>query len=90
MRRITQEYDGTTWERVTKARARKVYESGGRVAFSPVLARWGAWVEPYIGSNNTGRPFDVTVSAVEFYNCNADLGRYLSYYIPEGSSDGMA
>ena len=85
MRRITQEYDGTTWERVTKARARKVYDSGGRVAVSPVLARWGVWVEPYIISNGTGGPFDLTISAVEFYNCGAELGRYLAYYIPEGS-----
>ena len=65
--------------------ARKVYESGGQVAVSPVLARWGVWVEPYIISNNTGGPFDLTVSALEFYNCGADLGRYLAYYIPEGS-----
>lgn len=85
MRRITQEYDGQTWERVTKTRARKVYESGGRVAVSPVLARWGAWVDPYIISNNTGGPFDLTVSAIEFYNCGAELGRYPAYYIPEGS-----
>ena len=42
MKHITQEYDGRTWERVTKARARKVYESGGQVAVSPALARWGA------------------------------------------------
>lgn len=85
MRRTIQEYDGRTWERVTKARARKVYESGGRVAVSPVLARWGAWVEPFIISNNTGGPFDLTVSAIEFYNCGAELGRYPAYYIPEGS-----
>lgn len=85
MRRITQEYDGRTWERVTKARARKVYESGGQVAVSPVLARWGVWVEPYIISNSTGGPFDLTISAVEFYNCGAELGRYLAYYIPDGS-----
>lgn len=85
MRRITQEYDGRTWERVAKMKARKVYESGGCVAVSPVLARWGAWVEPYIISNNTCGPFDLTVSAVEFYNCGAELGRYLAYYIPEGS-----
>ena len=85
MRRITQEYDGRTWERVTKARAREVYESGGRVAFSPVLARWGAWVEPYIISNRTGGPFDLAISTVEFYNCGAEMGRYLAYYIPEGS-----
>ena len=39
MRRITQEYNGRTWERVTKARARKVYESGGRVAVSLGLSR---------------------------------------------------
>ena len=85
MRRIIQEYDGRTRERVTKARARKAYESGGRVAVSPVLARWGAWVEPYIINNNTGGPFDLTVSAVEFYDCGAELGRYLAYYIPEAS-----
>ena len=85
MMSITHRYDGRTWERVTKARARKVYESGGQVAVSPVLARWGVWVEPYIISNNTGGPFDLTVSALEFYNCGADLGRYLAYYIPEGS-----
>ena len=85
MMSITQRYDGITWERVTKARARKVYESGGRVALSPVLARWGVWVEPHIISNGTGGPFDLTISAVEFYNCGADLGRYPAYYIPEGS-----
>lgn len=85
MRRITQEYDGQTWERVTKARARKVYESGGQVAVSPLLARWGAWVGPFIISNNTGRPFGLMVSMVEFYSCGGELGRYLAYYIPEGS-----
>lgn len=85
MMSITQRYDGRTWERVTKARARKVHESGGQVAVSPVLARWGVWVEPYIISNRTGGPFDLTVSAMEFYNCGADLGHYLAYYIPEGS-----
>ena len=85
MRRITQEHDGITGDRVTKARARKVYESGGRVAVSPVLARWGVWVEPYIISNSTGGAFDLAISTVEFYNCGAELGRYLAYYIPEGS-----
>ena len=85
MMSITQRYDGITWERVTKARARKVYESGGRVALSPVLARWGVWVEPYIISNGTGGPFGLMVSMVEFYNCGAELGRYLAYYIPDSS-----
>ena len=85
MMSITQRYDGRTWDRVTKARARKVHESGGQVAVSPVLARWGVWVEPYIISNNGGRSFDLMIGEVTFYNCCAELGHYLAYYIPEGS-----
>ena len=73
--------------RINKKQARKTYDNGLPVLFSPVnmdplkrfcsLAIWES--KDLDGQYNT---FDALVNAYEYYNCNSETGNYTAFYVP--------
>lgn len=76
--------DGLTYTRVTKARARKLYNAGIEIGIHPCnLHPTSPWTgTPLTVSNKSDRAFDAIVNEFEYYNCCSDLGRYASFYEP--------
>lgn len=70
--------------RVDKTAARRLYKTGqeNRLYFCPVNLNpespWGLlWNAP-----NNDIPFDQLVTEYEYYNCDAERGRYPAFYVP--------
>lgn len=65
--------------KVNKATARKLFRKGVRIYVLPCKVRYdNPWIQPFLlQKTNT---FDRIVLEYEFYNCNAELGYYCSYY----------
>lgn len=70
------------YTRVSKRKARKIFESGATIYFCPVNLRPGYPYYPEILFYNTGENFDYSVSSFEMYNCiNYETGKYAAFYI---------
>jgi hypothetical protein len=73
--------------RISKTEARKRYERGEKVYFTPVNLRpdalkiWGECCPPWDAKNR----FDDLVAAFTFYNCNEYAGRYPAFYVKGGN-----
>lgn len=85
------------YERVSKQKARKVFESGGAVYLAPCKARldgmlgYPAEVKRELSStdNRVFDEFQTVINAFEYYNCNySELGKYTAYYLKEGGAEG--
>lgn len=70
--------------RINKRIARKLWDAGYEILFIPCKLRpdsmWGLGVTTsklFWGNNS----FDEYVRSCEYYNCNGETGRYLSYYV---------
>ena len=76
--------NGTTFERITKATAKKLYNSGVAVYLMPANANpfFVGFSYPYATSTSTndGMTFDACVNAFEYYNCNAEMGKYTAFF----------
>lgn len=81
------ECDG--FRRISKAAARKLFETGKVVYLCPVNLRPGGPWHPEMGVKyHSGEGFDVCVNAVTWYNCTGrETGRYLAYYERVGGND---
>lgn len=67
------------FERITKTKARKIYENGGGVYIIPAKCYpAGVWVSAMVLPN--GRAFDSVVNEYTYYNCNNFLGKYPAFY----------
>ena len=78
--------DGYT--RVSKARARKMYNDGETVYFCACNLRPGKPYFPEIAVNKEYdfQMFENRINAFEFYNCTCnETGRYAAFYIKEGN-----
>lgn len=65
--------------RVAKGAARSLFEGGEDVFILPCNIRIGnMWMQPMPIPRDEG--FDRTVNAYTYYNCNAETGRYCSFY----------
>lgn len=75
--------------KVNKATARKMYRSGCEIHLLPSKVRLdNEWVSPIAISLETHNDtFDRVVNRYEYYNCNAELGYYSSYYVTEHELD---
>lgn len=76
--------NGTTYLRVSKARARRLYNTGGEVRISPCNMRpdspWGC---PMPISNKSDRTFDAVVTEYEVFTCaNRKVGLHVAFYAP--------
>lgn len=81
-------HNGTNYHRITKDIARKAYNAGKRVVFSPCKVNpTSAWIPVYdvcIDDSQEEKPtFDTLVNSYEYYNCNNHLGSYAAYYIAQ-------
>ena len=81
------------YKKVNKPIARKLYNNGITVYLLPckvsetALTSKNSWVNPVEISlftcAHSANKFDRTVNEYEYYNCNAELGYYASYYVTE-------
>lgn len=77
---------GISWTRVSKRRARALYDAGHTITVSPVNMSlnhvWCTYIR--IGRKlkfSLGDSFDSLVNDYEYYNCNGnDVGRYPAFY----------
>ena len=85
--RIFTDRDGACWTRVSKRRARSVYEAGSDVIITPAnIEPFNPWrtharisKRKQWGCNVT---FDSIINEYEYYNCNSNsVGRYPAYYV---------
>ena len=76
-------YNGSRYERITKAAAKKQYESGAEVYAAPCkMNPESVWFSPFgfqINEEN-GADFQNVVDAATYYQCNYETGYYLAYY----------
>ena len=73
--------------RVSKRTARSMYEENYTIELIPRLINpRGMWMQGYAINKlkEEGRDFDNIVNAYEYYNCNAETGSYVAYYVDEG------
>lgn len=81
------------YKKVNKPTARKLYNNGITVYLLPckvsevALTSKNSWVSPVeislLTCAHSANKFDRTVNEYEYYNCNAELGYYASYYVTE-------
>lgn len=73
--------------KINKPEARKRFRQGEQIFVLPCKVRLGnPWVQPsmiYKDEQSPEATFDRIIRYFEFYNCNAELGYYASYYIEE-------
>lgn len=86
--------DGVTYERITKQKARKLYNNGKNVIFCPVNIRPSGFYNLEILMNiqydsdigilyEPENSFDKVLNRFEFYNCNCtETGYYTAFYFP--------
>jgi hypothetical protein len=86
MRQYTYTDGDKTYTRISKAKARAVYNAGLEVALCPVNIRPGAPWYPEIHvskERSEGESFDNVLNTFEFYNTrNTETGYYTAFYIP--------
>lgn len=86
MRQYTYTDGGKTYTRVSKARARAVYNAGLELVLCPVNLRPGAPWHPEIAvskERSESESFERVLNAFEFYNVrDTETGRYTAFYIP--------
>lgn len=81
------------YKKVNKPTARKLYNNGLTIYLLPckvsdtALTSKNSWVSPVeislFACAHSANKFDRTVNEYEYYNCNAELGYYASYYVTE-------
>lgn len=79
-----------SWTRISKRRARALYDAGHTITVAPVNMRlnnvWCTYIR--IGRKlkfSLGDSFDSLVNDYEYYNCNSnEVGRYPAYYVESG------
>lgn len=80
------------FKKVNKAVARKMYNCGLSVFLLPCKCRFiplkeEGFIHPFeiniLTCGEVENKFDRSVREFEYYNCNAELGYYASYYVKE-------
>lgn len=78
--------NGVKIVRITKAKARKIYDAGKNLYMYPVNA-WpeSPWYGAWIVNNRQGRQlsFDQLINEFIYYNCDYERGYYPAFYIEE-------
>lgn len=70
--------------KITKPKARAVYNAGGNVYLMASKLRVGnAWVQPVCINKNSGEEFESQINAFSYYNCNAETGKAVNYYLAD-------
>lgn len=86
---FTNEKTGMQYKRISKKEAKKRFINGGNMIVAPcnmrLFTNWGGW--SIIDGFNVAEPeleFDRIINSFIYYNCNAEMGYYPSFYIPAG------
>ena len=81
---------GTTYKRITKPHARKLFNQGKLICIAPVnanmyyaLCNLYAFINNYDFDMNETLDFDKVVNEYEYYNCNSELGYYSKFFVNE-------
>lgn len=80
-------YTVNGFTRISKSQARKLWAARVPVYACPCKLRPGRPWHPEaqrIIDRGHGFTFDRVASAVEYYGCTPETGRYLAYYVAEG------
>ena len=84
--------DGATLKRIDRRKAAAAYNNGLDVLFIPCnlnpvnnFYNLGIWENKALDGQY--RDFTALVNAFEYYNCNAETGRYTAFYIPVKTVD---
>lgn len=79
MKAYSFEHEGKTYNRISRAKARRVHASGGEViACACNLRPFGPWHPEASISHEVD--FDKWVNWFEYYNCSYECGYYASFY----------
>lgn len=77
------EFQNDKVRKVNKSVARNLFREGVDVYVLPCKVRYdNPWIQPYLLQRTD--TFDRIVSEYEYYNCNAEVGYYCSYYVEKG------
>lgn len=91
MRQYTYTDRGKTYTRISKAKARAVYNAGLEVVLCPVNLRPGTPWNPEITvskERSESESFERVLNAFEFYNVrDTETGHYTAFYIPVHTVD---
>ena len=84
-------YNGERFVRVTKIKARKIYNDGNTVYLIPDMMRLdNAWQSPCSISkkdNGGDREFDARVNEFVYYNCDRVRGHGVKYFVKQSDYD---
>lgn len=73
--------DGKNWVRISKVQARKLFERGEKIVFCPCKSRPFGWIPSgIVMEQDYYWTFQGAVEGFEFCNCNAETGKYVSFY----------
>ena len=87
------------YKRVNKPTARKMFNMGCSILLLPCKVNdsivfeenYGGFFQPITINITTcghdSNKFDRTINEVEYYNCNAEVGYYLHYFVSEQELD---
>lgn len=67
--------------RVNRTRAKKIYENGGRVTLCASNMRPDVF--GVIVDNTDGAHFEKVENAFYYYNCNAETGKRINYFVEQ-------
>ena len=68
--------------KINKTKARKLYNEGVKVYCLPCKVIYNnPWFSNVYISKDSGEEFDNITSRMTYYNCNSEVGYYLSYYV---------
>ena len=86
VRKMVFEDSGRSYVRVSKARARKLYDMGAEIVLCPSnlrpLGMWHPECRVQKADILVDEDFDGVVRAFEFYNCsNAETGRNTNFFV---------
>ena len=72
-------------KKIRKNTARKLYNMGKSIIILPCKCRPGSmWLHGFeIKKTAPQNDFDRLINEFEYYNCNAETGRYTAYYAEE-------
>ena len=76
--------DGNNWIRISKAQAKKLFESGQNIVFCPCKSRPFGWIPSgIVMEKDDYESFQERVSSFKLCLCNAETGKYVSFYKQE-------
>ena len=82
----TDPYHGTSYHRVPKNVARRLYGTGTTILMQAVNMRpFSMWQSPYKADrfSHNNEAFDAIVNEYEYYNTCSERGYYAAYYVAD-------